>query len=81
VIALPPLAGAVQVILSTPADGLDAVGAAGVAGTVVAVTVVVPEAGDVPAALVAVTDTVYTTADAKPVIVSGEADPVAVLVV
>jgi hypothetical protein len=60
---------------------LVAVGAAGVAGTVVAVTVVVAEAGDVPAALVAVTLTVYVTAEARFCTTIGDEDPVAVLVV
>jgi hypothetical protein len=52
-----------------------------VAGTVVAVTVVVEDAGDVPAAFVAVTLIVYCVADARPVTTTGEDDPVAVLVV
>ena len=58
-----------------------AVGAVIVAGTVVAVTVVVDEASEVPVALLAVTLTVYVTPEAKPVTVIGDVAPVAVLVV
>ena len=78
--ALPPFAGAVQETVSwlTPAV---AVGAAIVAGTVVAVTVVAEDAGDVPAAFVAVTVIEYVTLEARPVTVTGEDDPVPVLVV
>ena len=53
--AFPPVAGADQVTVSWSATVLVAVGAAGVAGTVVAVTVVVADAAEVPAAFVAVT--------------------------
>ena len=91
VIADPPFAGADQEMLSVvvpatlaAADGVgdDTDGAPGVAGTVV--TVIEPEAADaaeVPAALVAVTVIVVTAPVPKPVIVSGEDDPVAVCVV
>jgi hypothetical protein len=60
---------------------LVAVGALGVAGTVVAVTFTLDEESEVPAAFVAVTVTAYVVAEASPVTVSGEEDPVAVLVV
>jgi hypothetical protein len=53
--AFPPVAGADHETVSWSATVLAAVGAVGVAGTVVAVTVVVDEAADVPALLVAVT--------------------------
>ena len=56
--AFPPVAGADHETVSWSATVLDAVGAVGVAGTVVAVTVVVAEAAEVPAAFVAVTLTV-----------------------
>ena len=75
----PPFAGAVQVILSTPADGDEADGAAGVAGTVVAV--IEPEADDaelVPKAFVAVTVNVYAVFDCNPVTVIGDVAPVPV---
>ena len=58
VIAFPPVAGADHETVSWFATVLAAVGAAGVAGTVVAVTVVVADAAEVPAAFVAVTLTV-----------------------
>jgi hypothetical protein len=80
-IAFPPFAGAVQVTLSTPADGVAAVGADGVAGTVVAVTVVAEDAADVPDAFVAITVTEYVLSDFRFVTVIGDVDPVAVLVV
>ncbi len=77
-IALPPFAGAVQETesASTPAV---AVGADGVAGTVVTVTGPnTSEAAEVPAALVAVTVNVGVADEAIPVTVKGEDDPVAV---
>jgi len=77
---LPPVAGATQLTESWLTNGL-AVGAAGVAGTVVAVTVAVAEDAEVPAAFVAVTEIVYSTAEARPVTVIGLDEPVAVLVV
>jgi hypothetical protein len=52
-----------------------------VAGTVVAVTVVVDEAAEVPAVFVAVTLTVYVTAEARLSTTIGDEAPVAVLVV
>jgi membrane protein DedA with SNARE-associated domain len=78
--AFPPVAGAVQLRVSwfTPAV---AVGAVIVAGTVVAVTVVVDEAAEVPAVFVAVTLTVYVTAEARLSTTIGDEAPVAVLVV
>ena len=61
---------------STPAV---AVGAEGVAGTVVAVTEDDADDGaDVPAAFVAVTVNVYAVLDDKPVTLTGEAAPVPV---
>jgi hypothetical protein len=78
VIADPPFAGAVQLTVSwfTPAV---AVGADGVAGTVVIVTEEEgSEAAEVPEALVAVTVNVYAVLDSRPVTVSGELAPVAV---
>ncbi len=78
VIADPPLLGAVQdtVSKSTP---VVAVGAEGVAGTVVTVTAADgSEAAEVPAALVAVTVNVGAAEEAIPVTVSGEDAPVAV---
>jgi hypothetical protein len=57
VIAVPPVAGATQLTVSWLTCGV-AVGADGVAGTVVTATVVVSEAEDVPVAFVAVTDIV-----------------------
>ena len=77
-IALPPFAGAVQVRVSwsTPAV---AVGAAGVAGTVVTVTAEeAVDAAEVPAALVAVTVNVGVAAEAIPSTTRGEDAPVAV---
>jgi hypothetical protein len=78
VIPDPPFAGADQEILSW-LTCVVAVGAEGVAGTVVIVTA--PEAEDaaeVPAALVAVTVNVGVAVDAIPVTVNGEDAPVAV---
>ena len=77
-IALPPFAGAVQETesASTPAV---AVGAEGVAGTVVTVTADDGlEAADVPAALLAVTVNVGVAEEAIPVTTIGEDAPVAV---
>ena len=76
--AEPPFTGAVQetVSWSTPAV---AVGAEGVAGTVVTVTAAdATEACEVPAAFVAVTVNVGVAAEAIPVTIIGEDDPVAV---
>jgi hypothetical protein len=78
VIALPPFAGAVQETesASTPAV---AVGAEGVAGTVVIVIAAeAADAAEVPAALVAVTVNVGAADEAIPVTVNGEDAPVAV---
>jgi hypothetical protein len=55
--AFPPVAGASHETVSWFATVLDAVGAAGVAGTVVAVTFTLDEDCEVPAAFVAVTVT------------------------
>ena len=78
VIADPPVAGAVQETVSASA-AVVTVGADGVAGTVVTVTAAdAEEAADVPAALVAVTVKVGVDAEASPVTVIGEDDPVAV---
>ena len=77
-IALPPFAGAVQETesASTPAV---AVGAEGVAGTVVTVTADDGlEAADVPAALLAVTVNVGVADEAIPVTTIGEDAPEAV---
>ena len=79
--ALPPFAGAAQETLSWLTVELDTEGAVGVAGTVVASTVELAEAEDVPAALVAVTVTVYETLEASDDTTMGEEVPVAVLVV
>lgn len=78
VIADPPFAGAVQEIVSW-STAVVAVGAPGVAGTVVINTPVEAEdAADVPAAFVAVTVYVGDVSEGRPVIVIGEDDPVAV---
>ena len=55
--AFPPVAGADQVTVSWSATVLVAVGAVGVAGTVVAVTFTLDDESEVPAAFVAVTVT------------------------
>ena len=78
VIAEPPFAGAVQetVSKSTP---VVAVGALGVAGTVVTVTAEdALDAAEVPAALVAVTVNVGAAPEENPVKTIGEDDPVPV---
>ena len=78
VIADPPFAGAVHetVSWSTPAV---AVGADGVAGTVVTGTAEeASEAAEVPAALLAVTVNVGDVLEGSPVTESGESYPVAV---
>jgi hypothetical protein len=54
VIGVPPVAGASQLTASWLTCGV-AVGAAGVAGTVVTATVVVVDSGDVPKEFVALT--------------------------
>jgi hypothetical protein len=76
--ALPPVAPAVYV---TVAEALPAVAApiVGACGTVVAVIELdALEAGEVPAADVAVTVNVYAVADCNPVTVIGELAPVPV---
>lgn len=78
-IPAPPFAGADHETESFPADGEDALGAPGVAGTVVAVMLLeAAEASEVPEAFVAVTVKVYTVADCRPVTEIGEDDPVPV---
>jgi hypothetical protein len=77
-IAVPPFAGVPQESVSwlTPAV---AVGAEGVAGTVVIVIAEEAEdAVDVPAAFVAVTVNVTEVADGRPAILIGDTEPVAV---
>lgn len=78
--AFPPVAGAVQDTVSDAKLAfVDAVGAPGVAGTVVTVTAAdAAEGCEVPAAFVAVTVNVGVAADAIPVTVIGEDAPVAV---
>lgn len=77
-IADPPFAGAVHETVSK-LTAVEAVGAEGVAGTVVIVTAADAEdAAEVPAALVAVTVNVGVAVEAIPVIVIGEAEPVPV---
>ncbi len=77
-IALPPVAGAVQETVSASA-AVDTVGAAGVAGTVVAVIEFeADEARELPDAFVATTVNVYAVFDCKPATVIGDEDPVPV---
>ena len=67
-----------------PADGVgdDTDKPVGVAGTVVTVTEAeAADAGEVPAALVAVTVIVVTAPEPNPVIVKGDDEPVALCVV
>jgi hypothetical protein len=78
VIALPPFAGAVQETESESTPAV-AVGAEGVAGTVVIVTAAdADDAAEVPAALVALTVKVTEVAEDSPVTVKGDDAPVAV---
>jgi hypothetical protein len=74
VIVLPPVAGAVQVTTSVAVFNTEAtVGAAGVAGTVVAVIdEEALDAADVPKEFVAVTVKVYAVFDCNPVTVIGD---------
>jgi len=73
---VPPVAGAVHVILFVFAAKADTDGDPGVLGTVVTVTALdASEAAEVPAAFVAVTVNVGVAADAIPVNVIGEDAP------
>ena len=77
-IAFPPFAGADQLTVSK-LTAVVAVGADGVAGTVVTVTAEeAVDAAEVPAALVARTVNVGVAPEAIPVTVNGEDAPVAV---
>ena len=78
VIVLPPVAGAVQEIVSASA-AVDTLGAEGVAGTVVAVIEAeADESSDEPDKLFPLTVNVYAVSDCNPSTVIGDDAPVAV---